>query len=509
MKRKTIPFLAVLFFFVLTGLAIIQLSWLVDAYKLSDQQFRLNANQALEEVVSQLEEDELINFLFKEIGSGEADSLTILLATSSQLARRIDGYKPDMSLLESYGYSADKSTDEEVVDNSPRMDNLENELLDMINKSYEVGRNSRIADRVVIYEDLMSKIISSPSPNINERLDYEDVSQKIRTALDSKGITIDFEYSIRSGQYGTVWQTPGYEPVSRRNRFIIQLFPNDPSPSQNQLIMYCLHEEEFKIKQIGVMSILTLVFTLLLVIIATNTFGVFIRQKKLNEIRNDFMNNITHELKTPISTISLASEMLSDASISNQQKVTANLTKVIHDETDRLRMLVEKVLEVALFEKSKIKLNCTMQDIHAIIDYMADNYSLRIHEAKGEITKDFRAERHEAMIDEVHFSNAISNLLDNAIKYTKDAPFIKIGTYNVANGICITVADKGIGISKENLKNIYDRFYRVPSGDLHNVKGYGLGLSYIKNVIEDHNGTIKVDSQLNKGTIFTIFIPQN
>ena len=212
------------------------------------------------------------------------------------------------------------------------------------------------------------------------------------------------------------------------------------------------------------------------------------------------MNNITHELKTPISTISLASQMLADKTISNQQKNTDNLAKIVSDESNRLRTLVEKVLEVALFERSKIKLNLTKQDIHDILDNMSENYYLRINNANGRIEKDFQAVFHEAMIDEIHFSNAISNLLDNAIKYTKGTPIIKVGTYNISDGICIYVSDNGIGINKDNLKRIYDRFYRVSSGDVHDVKGFGLGLSYLKMVIEEHNGNIKVDSQVNKGT---------
>ena len=221
------------------------------------------------------------------------------------------------------------------------------------------------------------------------------------------------------------------------------------------------------------------------------------------------MNNITHELKTPISTISLASQMLSDKSISNQHKNIDNLAKIVLDESNRLRILVDKVLEIALFERSKITLNPTKQDIHDLLDNMSENYYLRIHNAKGRIEKDYKAVFHYAKIDEIHFPNAISNLLDNAIKYSKGPPVIKIGTYNDNDGIFITVADNGVGISKDNLKRIYDRFYRVSSGDVHNVKGYGLGLSYLKMVIEEHNGDIKVESQVNKGTKFTIFIPQN
>ena len=514
MRRKTIPLLAILYFCILAGLILLQFTWLKDAYELSDQQFRLNANQALEDVVDELEEEEIVNFLFEEISSWDEDSLSLLYASGLPLDRRLMGTQPGSSMLEMYGYSdlvediLTLETEVDMSDSTGTTADLADELLDIVDESAGASVSGRVINRIYLLQEMIGRFIRNPEENIRERIDYDDLQRKIRRELDERGILLDFEVSIRSGQYGTVWETPGYSGQGGRNKFMIQLFPNDPTPGQNQLIMYCLNEEQFKIRQMGLMGILTMVFTTLLIITSAGTYMIFFRQKKLDEIRNDFMNNITHELKTPIATISLASQMLSDKSIGTN-KNTDNLARIVFDESERLRTLVEKVLEVALFEKSKIKLHPIPQDVHEILDTMAENYRLRIESAKGTIIKDFRATNQMAAIDEIHFSNAISNLLDNAIKYTKGSPVITIGTYNEEEGICVTVADNGIGISKDNLKRIYDRFYRVSSGDLHDVKGFGLGLSYMKMVVEEHNGTIKVESQLNKGTKFTIFIPQN
>ena len=515
MKRITIVLLAVFFFLAITGLVFIQLYWIRGAIVITDQQFRYLANKALESVVLDLEEKELIKNIVEDIDPASTDSITAIVPANSPLAKKLHGYQPNSALLETYGLNnpgepiAIISSGHKIFISS---ENISSYSTDETTEPSSQITNSeikgRVTNKIVSLEKIMEKILRN-TPDIRERINPEKLKEELRTALNNVGIYLNFEYSIRSGRYGTIWKTPGFNDKPGTNKFIIQLFPNDPVPSQNQIVLYCLQEQHYKFEKIGNLGFITLLFTLILIILSTGTFIVIFRQKKISEIRNDFINNMTHELKTPISTISLASQMMADKTIAEKDKNIDGLAKVISDESMRLKFQVEKVLQMAIFERMKMKLNLVEMDVHGIIDKAVDNFTLQINDRNGTINIDFQATMSLVLIDEVHFLNSISNLIDNAIKYSKDNPDITISTRNNKKGIFISIEDKGIGIGKENLKRIFDKFFRVHSGNVHNVKGFGLGLSYLKKIIDEHNGSIKVESQINKGTKFILFLPQN
>jgi len=515
MKRITIVLLAVFFFLAISGLILIQLYWIRGAIAITDQQFRYLANKALESVVLNLEEKELIKNIVDNIDPASADSVTAIVPANSTLSRKLQGYQSNSALLKMYGLNnpdkpiAITSSGHKIFISSenisPFSTDETTEPSPQITNSDITGR---VSNKIVFLEKIMEKILRN-TPDIRERINPEELKAELRTALNNVGIYLDFEFSIRSGRYGSIWKTPGYDEKPGTNKFIIQLFPNDPVPSQNQIVLYCLQEQHYKFEKIGTLGFITLLFTLILLILSTGTFIVIFRQKKISEIRSDFINNMTHELKTPISTISLASQMMADKSIPHRDKNIDSLAKVISDESMRLKFQVEKVLQMAIFERMKMKLDMVEMDIHGIIYKAVENFALQISNRDGKINTDLQATRSLVFIDEIHFLNSISNLIDNAIKYSKDNPDITISTRNNKKGILITIEDKGIGISKENLKRIFDKFYRVHSGNVHNVKGFGLGLSYVKKIIEEHYGSIKAESQINKGTKFTLLLPQN
>ena len=515
MRRITIVLLAIFFSLAISGLILIQLYWISNAVAITDQQFRYSANKALESVVLNLEEKELIKNIVDDIDPASTDSVTAIVPANSPLAKKLHGYQPNSALLEMYGLNnpgepiAITSSGHKIFisseNSSPFSTDETTEPSPQITNSEITGR---VSNKIVFLEKIMQKILRN-TPDIRERINPEKLKEELRKALNNVGIYLDFEFSIRSGRYGSIWKTPGFTDKPGTNKFIIQLFPNDPVPSQNQIVLYCLQEQQYKFEKIGNLGFMSLLFTLLLIILSTGTFIVIFRQKKISEIRSDFINNMTHELKTPISTISLASQMMADKSIPEKDKNIDNLAEIISDESMRLKFQVEKVLQMAIFERMKLKLSLVELDVHGIIEKAVENFTLQIIARNGVINTDLQATNPMVLTDEIHFLNSISNLIDNAIKYSKEIPDITITTRNNKKGILITIEDKGIGITKENLKRIFDKFYRVHSGNVHNVKGFGLGLSYVKKIIEEHNGTIKADSQINKGTKFMLFIPQN
>ncbi|MBK7810218.1 MAG: HAMP domain-containing histidine kinase [Saprospiraceae bacterium] len=236
---------------------------------------------------------------------------------------------------------------------------------------------------------------------------------------------------------------------------------------------------------------------------------IIFRQKKLSEIKNDFVNNMTHEFKTPIATISLASDsILSPAIIQSPDKIK-RFMNIIKQENRRMLSQVEKVLQMALLDKQDFQLNPKDLNVHDIIREAVQNIDLQVTQKEGKISMFLDASDPNLKADQTHLTNIIYNLLDNANKYSPEKPEISVHTSNVKKGILIKVSDKGIGMSRDNLKLIFEKFYRVPTGNVHNVKGFGLGLSYVKAMVQAHQGTIEVESDTGKGSTFTVFLPQS
>jgi two-component system phosphate regulon sensor histidine kinase PhoR len=248
---------------------------------------------------------------------------------------------------------------------------------------------------------------------------------------------------------------------------------------------------------------------LVVIIFFGYTLFVILKQKRLSEIQKDFINNMTHEFKTPISTIALSTEVLKDPAIVHQPERLFNYTTIIEKENSRLKQHVERVLQMARLDKEDIGLKKEMVDVHQLIQEAIRNNQHALLEKNGTITCELTATRHQLEADKLHLTNAFSNLIDNSIKYSKTTPQIVVRTENQNGNIIVSVTDNGIGISNENQKRVFQKFYRVPTGNVHDVKGFGLGLSYVKTIVESHKGSIRLESELGKGCTFRICLPSD
>ncbi|MBN2519459.1 MAG: HAMP domain-containing histidine kinase, partial [Bacteroidales bacterium] len=368
----------------------------------------------------------------------------------------------------------------------------------------------QILEKIKNKSNIINKIIENYyklTPAVEERIAQKDLEKIIKNELSNTGISLLFEYAIVDQNSKIIYCSDQYKNINPFKIFKTSLFPNDILNETYYLQIYFPNEKNYIFNSLGIMIFTSIALTILIIILFILTTYIIFKQKKLSEIKNDFINNMTHELKTPISTISLATQMLSDKNISPDIKKIDYISEIIDNESKRLSYHVEKVLQMAIFEKSKIELKIKKIDLHLLLDKVIKGFNIQIKNKKGVIIKKLSATKTMISADELHFSNIISNLIDNAIKYTEKEPEIIIITNNTQNGLEVIIQDNGIGIQKENINKIFDKFYRVPTGNLHNVKGFGLGLTYVKKMIELHNGAIKAESQPGKGSKFIINLP--
>jgi two-component system phosphate regulon sensor histidine kinase PhoR len=354
------------------------------------------------------------------------------------------------------------------------------------------------------------KIILEGRP-VSERIDSTFLDNLLKATIAETEIGIDFKYAIKNANLGkekVVFGNVDYNP-GRSKEFNQHLFRHDfDGPKPNYLNIYFPKRSRYLLKATGISIVPTIILTALLIGIFIYTIMVIFKQKKLSNIKNDFINNMTHELKTPISTISLASQMLQDGSISNTPSMINHVSNIINQESKRLSFQVEKVLQMAVFNEGRLKFKFKEFDINEMIKTVVENFELKVKSKNGTLKADISEEDLIVKGDEVHITNVIFNLLDNAVKYSNEIPEIEVSTKKIKDYIVISVHDNGIGIPKEHQTQIFDRFFRVPTGNVHNVKGFGLGLSYVKKIVDSHDGKITVESALNKGTTFSILLPQ-
>lgn len=356
---------------------------------------------------------------------------------------------------------------------------------------------------------------------ITQKFTEFEINEKLVNAFRRQGLKdIKFEFAVT----GDI-SSPSTDFEIKSNNFLQQvedtvsnlqlqyaLQPPGGSDFENlmpvQIIVLIIpNVKKLVLEQMQWMIIGAIFFTLMIISAFYITVSALLRQKKLSEIKNDFINNMTHELKTPLATISLAIDALKNEKVIQDRSKMDYFNAIIKEENKRMNKHVETILQAAVMDRQEIQLMRQPLQVNSLIKEILDNYALQLQEKKGVAELQLNAKRDLISADPVHFRNLLSNLIDNAVKYSKENLLLKITTSNTNRNLIIRFEDNGIGMSKETVRRIFEKFYRAHTGNIHNVKGFGLGLSYVKTIIDAHNGKIKVDSTLGRGSTFIIEIP--
>lgn len=363
--------------------------------------------------------------------------------------------------------------------------------------------------RADMVNEIFEEIVSVDLYTQADDIDTVALDSLLREQLKDKGIGADYAYGIFDPFMNAFYLDADSEDVNGilASPHKVNLTPGNVFSQPKFLSIFFPNQNKYLLRTMWLLLTISAMFILVIIFSFSFTVSTIIRQKKVSEIKNDFINNMTHELKTPISTISLACQALSDPDIKNTAGIVDNYINVIADENKRLAMVVENVLRTAVMDKGELKLKIVDIDVHEVVSQVLQNMKIQLERRGGQFITDLKATETLVQADKIHLTNVVFNLVDNALKYTENIPVIKVGTRNEKGGIVVFVEDNGIGISKENQKKIFDKLYRVPTGNIHNVKGFGLGLSYVKAIVDKHNGWITVRSELNRGSRFEIFIP--
>lgn len=392
-------------------------------------------------------------------------------------------------------------------ENTPIELQSQNILSQKSKKTAELSLNkTKKQKKVDLMKDVFKDFIIGKR-SIYERLNHVMLDTLLKKQFAEEGISLPFEYGVHDNGNIVFASFNKNENFGNSKTYKVKLFPNDTFQQDQSLQVYFPEKENYILRNLW--SIFGSSFLLIAFVGGIFYYSVnsLLTQKKLSNIKNDFINNMTHELKTPVSTIALALEVIKDKDVNKSPEKTERYLNIITEENKRLGSQIEKVLQIAKLEKGDLNLSFEPIDINEVLDQVVKNQSVQMEQYGVKLNLDLQAEETIVSADRVHLTNILFNLMDNAIKYSKAQPEISIATSSTEKELSIRISDKGIGIPKDQLNKIFEKFYRVPTGDLHDVKGFGLGLSYVKNMVEMLKGRISVNSRIDEGTDFTVNLP--
>lgn len=502
MKKSLMWMLTVVMAITFTALLYFQIMYLENMVKMRDEQFTEGVMRSLSSTSEFMEKQETLHFLEQDVNIIESSLYDSYGEHDTNLQYSVpnqDGSRTKYTL---------SSEIETVKPGSIGFPSAVQNVASRYGAMQEVIRSQYLYQKGLLNEVILSILRDAGTRPPFERADSTLIRNCLNTELANNGVNTPFEFAITKPNNDFLYSTASFNPNAKET-FSIPLFGNTDS-------FYTL-VVEFPAKDTYIFNsvrfiIPTLAFTIILLVIFICTLVLAFRQKNLAEMKTDFINNMTHELKTPISTISLAGQMLSEPSIRKSESSLTHLSEVIVDESKRLRFQVEKVLQLSVLDSTANTLKFSYANANSIIYNVVHTFKLKVEKQGGVIEAALDATNASVHVDEMQFTNVIFNLLDNALKYMKEdeAPQLRVSTQDVGgNKLEIRVSDNGIGIKKEHAKHIFEKFYRVSTGNRHDVKGFGLGLAYVKKMIEAFGGTITAESEFGKGSTFIITLPES
>ena len=519
MNKKLFLLLVILMSLSLIGIIFVQGYWIKSTVDDKEEQFSYNAKQVLINVSKELQNNELQAFWF----NFNFDDSTSLKLNNTNLGKYFDLNKDEYEGGTNGNYSGgglvedSKESSDFLVSTSDSLQ-LASLINSKVNDFFKEDRNpekitseeriSRIMSMDEVEKDMLSSYISELTSKIpiHKRLSKELIETTITKELQNYNLKTNFEYGVYSNSLATKVHSDGFS-LDDPSTYSVPLFVGVSGKSNYQLLVNFTGKKQVVLSSVILMAVLSIVFTLIIVIAYSSALSQLIKQRQISQIKTDFINNMTHEFKTPIATINLALDAIKNPKVINDQSKVSRYLQMIREENKRMHAQVENVLQISKLEKNELDLKKERLQLHELTEDALTHVELIVEDRKGYIQTHFGALRSSVLGNESHLTNVIINILDNAIKYSIEEPKIDIYTENVRNSIILKIRDQGSGMSKAVQKKIFEKFYREHTGDIHNVKGHGLGLAYVKRILDDHHATIHVESERGKGSTFIIKLP--
>ncbi len=524
MNKRLFVSLVVLMSLSLIGIISVQLYWIKSSVEDKEEQFSNAITQVLTKVTDKIEDREMDDYsdrflnLKDSIGEFKSSHLSNIFfidrdLNSNEILFYSHGILEEDYNIASTFFDNSNGNDSTSIKNytSKRTKTVYKEEFGLDGKSYKLNPIQKL-EKVgglssidkAMFDDVY-RVYAEKVP-IHKRVTRQEIELLLDRELEDRGMDIDYEYGVYSKGLPTKVKSPKFK-YGKTTTYEAPFFKDSEGNSNFSLLLNFPKKKKFLLQSILGMALLSLVFTLIIMIAYSGAIYQLIKQKQISEIKSDFINNMTHEFKTPIATINLAVEAIKNPKIIGDSEKVQRYLQMIREENKRMHAQVENVLRISKLEKNQLDISKGRVNVHDIIAKAITHVQLIVNDRGGYIKTHLNAARAEVLANDMHFGNVVVNILDNAVKYSPNEPKIDVFTEVVNNSIVIEVRDQGAGMSKAVLKRVFEKFYREHTGDIHNVKGHGLGLAYVKKIVEDHQGEVYAESEKDKGSSFYIKLP--